>query len=74
MVPIPNITIGLGVYGFANRELQLGSYEIGKYEVTNEEFKEFVDDGGYEDSSYWDGLVFDKEGSSLTLKRHPSYS
>jgi len=68
MIPVPNITIGLGVYGFANRELQLGSYEIGKYEVTNEEFKEFVDDGGYEDPSYWEGLNFDKEGIELNFE------
>ena len=50
MVPVPDITIGLGVYGFPNRELQLGPYSIGKYEVTNEEFKEFVDDGAYNPS------------------------
>ncbi len=68
MIPVPDIAIGLGVYGFANRELQLGSYGIGKYEVTNEEFKQFVDDGGYEDPSYWDGLVFEREGVELNFE------
>ena len=68
MVPVPDITIGLGVYGFPNRELQLGPYSIGKYEVTNEEFKEFVDDGGYENPSYWDGLTFEIDGVELNFE------
>ena len=68
MVPVPDITIGLGVYGFPNRELQLGPYSIGKYEVTNEEFKEFVDDGGYENPSYWDGLTFERDGVELNFE------
>ena len=68
LLPVPDITVGLGVYGFANSELQLGPYEIGKYEVTNEEFKEFVNDGGYENLSYWEGLAFEKEGIELNFE------
>ncbi len=26
---------------------------IGKYQVTNEEFKEFIDDGGYDKEEFW---------------------
>ncbi len=32
---------------------QVGEFLIDKYEVTNKEFKVFVDAGGYSDSSYW---------------------
>ncbi len=31
----------------------LDSYYIGEFEVTNEEYKKFIDDGGYEHEEYW---------------------
>ncbi len=33
--------------------VKLKACYIGKYEVTNEEFRKFVDDGGYINSDYW---------------------
>ena len=33
--------------------IELEPYEIGKYEVTNEEYEKFVKDGGYKNSNYW---------------------
>jgi formylglycine-generating enzyme required for sulfatase activity/calcineurin-like phosphoesterase family protein/energy-coupling factor transporter ATP-binding protein EcfA2 len=35
------------------REIYLDDFMIGKYPVTNEEFKEFVDDGGYDKEEFW---------------------
>jgi formylglycine-generating enzyme required for sulfatase activity len=35
------------------REIYLDDFWIGKYPVTNEEFKEFVDDGGYDREEFW---------------------
>jgi formylglycine-generating enzyme required for sulfatase activity len=35
------------------REIYLDDFKIGKYPVTNEEFKEFVDDGGYDREEFW---------------------
>jgi formylglycine-generating enzyme required for sulfatase activity/3',5'-cyclic AMP phosphodiesterase CpdA/energy-coupling factor transporter ATP-binding protein EcfA2 len=35
------------------REIYLDAFEIGKYPVTNREFKNFVDDGGYEKKEFW---------------------
>jgi formylglycine-generating enzyme required for sulfatase activity/energy-coupling factor transporter ATP-binding protein EcfA2 len=35
------------------REIYLDDFMIGKYPVTNEEFKEFVDDGGYDKKEFW---------------------
>ncbi|HUP20479.1 MAG TPA: bifunctional serine/threonine-protein kinase/formylglycine-generating enzyme family protein, partial [Gemmatimonadota bacterium] len=34
--------------------LRLEDFRIARYEVTNAEFKEFVDVGGYADASYWE--------------------
>jgi len=42
------------------------SYLIDKYEVTNEQFKVFVDGGGYANPEYWKGLDFVKEGRQLS--------
>ncbi|MCP5053897.1 MAG: SUMF1/EgtB/PvdO family nonheme iron enzyme, partial [bacterium] len=35
------------------RDIELDVFEIGKYPVTNMEFKLFVDDGGYTNKNYW---------------------
>nr|CBH39249.1 hypothetical protein, calcineurin-like phosphoesterase, NACHT domain, and DUF323 family [uncultured archaeon] len=35
------------------REIYIDDFMIGKYPVTNEEFKEFVDDGGYDREEFW---------------------
>jgi formylglycine-generating enzyme required for sulfatase activity len=35
------------------REIYLDEYKIGKYPVTNEEYKKFIDDGGYQNKNYW---------------------
>jgi serine/threonine protein kinase/dienelactone hydrolase len=41
-------------------------YLTDKYEVTNEQFKRFLDQGGYSDPNYWKGLEFVKEGRQLS--------
>ena len=44
------------------------SFLIDKYEVTNEQFKEFVDNGGYENRDYWKSQ-FLKEGRKLSWEQ-----
>jgi formylglycine-generating enzyme required for sulfatase activity/dienelactone hydrolase len=44
------------------------SYLIDRYEVTNEQFKEFVDNGGYENQDYWKSQ-FLKEGRKLSREQ-----
>jgi formylglycine-generating enzyme required for sulfatase activity/dienelactone hydrolase len=41
------------------------AYLIDKYEVTNEQFKEFVNKGGYRNPKFWKKLQFLKEGREL---------
>ncbi len=43
-----------GIAGFgALPEVSVGKYWIDKFEVTNREFKRFVDQGGYQKQEYW---------------------
>jgi formylglycine-generating enzyme required for sulfatase activity/dienelactone hydrolase len=46
-------------------EVKLGGYWIDKYEVTNRQYKEFVDRGGYRNQAYWK-QPFVKDGVRLT--------
>ena len=44
----------LGLPGFEDQaEILLGDYWIDRYEVTNQQFKEFLDRGGYRKQEYW---------------------
>jgi serine/threonine protein kinase/dienelactone hydrolase len=42
-----------------------GDYLVDKYEVTNRQFKEFVDQGGYRDPNYWRHRFVDEDGRVL---------
>jgi serine/threonine protein kinase/cephalosporin-C deacetylase-like acetyl esterase len=46
-------------------EKEIGDFFIDQYEVTNKQFKEFVDKGGYRKKEYWK-QKFTKEGKELT--------
>ena len=55
-----------GIAGFgALPALTLSNYWIDKYEVTNAEYKRFVDQGGYEKQQYWKN-EFHKDGHVLS--------
>jgi predicted esterase len=45
--------------------VRLQDFQIGRYEVTNAEYKQFVDAGGYEDRSFWEH-PFERDGESVT--------
>jgi predicted Ser/Thr protein kinase/poly(3-hydroxybutyrate) depolymerase len=57
-----------GMVRVAGAKTDLGRVDdffIDKYEVTNEQYKEFINAGGYKDQKYWKH-VFTKEGKALT--------
>jgi eukaryotic-like serine/threonine-protein kinase len=59
-------TVKPNLNGITSFEPQwIGDFYIDKYEVTNEEFKEFVDDGGYLTPKYWKNK-FIKDGLPLS--------
>jgi eukaryotic-like serine/threonine-protein kinase len=51
-----------------NPSVKLGDFFIDKYEVTNREFKKFVDAGGYHQQKYWK-LPFRKDGRTLSFEQ-----
>ena len=54
MVHIPGGTFGVFLVGLdVNRKLTLGDYRMDKREVTNRQYKTFVDAGGYAKREYW---------------------
>ncbi len=49
--------------------VEVPAYLIDKYEVTNEQFKQFVDQGGYENRDYWTESQFLKEGRKISWEQ-----
>jgi hypothetical protein len=49
--------------------VEVPSYLIDKYEVTNRQFKEFVDKGGYEYPQYWKKLKFLRDDHELSWEQ-----
>jgi formylglycine-generating enzyme required for sulfatase activity len=49
---------------YSIRPVKLDDYWIDEYEVTNQQFKKFLDQGGYETSTYWPSAYF-KAGSTV---------
>ena len=81
LVRIPAMQVRLGkskddpYYGWDNeygeKLVELDSFEVSRYLVTNGEFLEFVKDGGYEQMEYWD-----EEGQAFLKRRgakHPPF-
>jgi hypothetical protein len=50
---------------FVSGGKDLDDFFIDKYEVTNRQFKEFIDQGGYQNKKYWK-YRFTREGKELT--------
>jgi hypothetical protein len=61
MVRIPSTDMPIYVTGFTvdtlgDQRYRISSFDIGRKEVTNREFKAFVDDDGYRNPAYWNGI------------------
>ncbi len=50
------------------RPVQLGEYRIDRFEVSNSQYKAFVDAGGYSDKRWWDHEFVDTGGRSLSFE------
>jgi dienelactone hydrolase len=70
MVRILPGRVRLDLWPFLRREeaVEVPSYWIDQYEVTNEQFKKFMDAGGYEKREYWKH-AFIKDGRELSWEQ-----
>ncbi len=65
MVRVPGGKIGLAIPGLDHLpEVPLDDYLIDRHEVTNEEYKKFVDGGGYQRRDFWKE-PFARDGRSI---------
>lgn len=53
-IPAGNFYYGLGE---EQQEIDLEEFAIGKYPITNQQYQCFIDDGGYRDWRWWEGLL-----------------
>ncbi len=54
MVKIPGGSVGLDIEGLLHLPpVQIPDYWMDRYEVTNKQFKDFLDAGGYQKPGYW---------------------
>ncbi len=49
-----------------DHRFEVPAFSISRFEVTNAEFKEFVDAGGYTDPTFWEGLTYRDGSRALT--------
>ena len=66
MVHVPGGSSFVARFGLPQTEVP--AFFISRHEVTNAEYKEFVDAGGYERSSLWEDLDLRKEGKPLAIE------
>ncbi len=64
MAFIPGGEYRLGAWGFLEN-IDLGGFFIDRLEVSNLEYQDFVDAGGYQDATFWQDLI-DASGGALT--------
>ena len=68
MIYIPGGNFVPALTGSGVDQVYLHPFYIDKFEVTNKEFKEFIDAGGYRNLQYWVEMDFIRDGVSLTLE------
>jgi formylglycine-generating enzyme required for sulfatase activity/dienelactone hydrolase len=55
------------ITGFnSGARIPMDAFLMDRHEVTNMEYKEFVDAGGYDQAEYWEGFDFVREGRPLS--------
>ena len=68
MVYVPGGKFVPAISGERTEPYLLSPFYIDKFEVTNKQFKKFIDSGGYENPRYWQDMDFINDGVSLSLE------
>ena len=68
MVRVPGGDLDIGLPGLEQlKPIRLQPYFVDRYEVTNRDFKRFVDSGGYSRAEFWD-QPFMRDGRTLSWR------
>jgi len=78
MVLVPHTNLPVYLSGWSTDLLgsdqhDIAAFAIARTEVTNREFKEFIDAGGYEAADYWRDLTFVYRGRTLSWSEARKY-
>ncbi len=69
MVAVPGGAFPVGLTGFnSDNPVAIDEFAIDRLEVTNRQFKEFIDRGGYASRVYWTDLPFIQDGRAIPLQ------
>jgi formylglycine-generating enzyme required for sulfatase activity/dienelactone hydrolase len=69
-VPIPGGAFPVGLTGFnSDQRVAIGEFLIDRVEVTNADFKQFVDAGGYANPQHWKDLSFVLDGREIPFQK-----
>ncbi len=69
MVQVPGGAFPVGLTGFnSDQRVDIGDFAIDRLEVTNKQFKGFIDRGGYTDAAFWKDLPFVRDGQAITAQ------
>ena len=69
VVPPTNLPVSVAFWAsntFGNYQMELPAFAVAKTEVSNRQYKEFIDAGGYGQEIYWQNLPLQKNGKTLT--------
>jgi len=59
--------------GHVAERVQIPAFYIDRYEVTNLDFLDFVNTGGYENPDFWEGLTFERDGRAVSFDTARTY-
>ena len=65
MIHIPRTSRFFLLTGYTASITETPEFVIDRTEVTNREFKDFIDSGGYQNPEFWAGLSFTRDGKSV---------
>jgi serine/threonine protein kinase len=67
MVRVPaEVRVG-DIFGLPTGDIAWGAFYLDRYEVTNQQFKQFVNQGGYKEKAFWEH-PFARDGEPLAWK------
>jgi hypothetical protein len=71
-IPWAKIPAGDFIFGF-DRRIDLNEYYIARYTVTNAQFEAFINDNGFSDARWWEGLAVQEDGPEEIRWEQPNY-